>query len=63
MTTAAILFFEKFEILTVHPLSGANLRYHAKFHQSRSTVAEIWRFNGFHIGGRPPSWILEIQIF
>jgi len=27
------------------------------------TVAEIWRFNGFHIGGRPPSWILEIQIF
>jgi len=27
------------------------------------TVAEIWRFNGFHNGGRPPSWILEIQIF
>jgi len=27
------------------------------------TVAEIWRFNGFPNGGRPPSWILEIQIF
>jgi len=26
------------------------------------TVAEIWRFNGFHNGGRTPSWILEIQI-
>jgi len=25
------------------------------------TVAAIMRFNGFHIGGRPPSWILEIQ--
>jgi len=21
------------------------------------TVAEIWRFNGFQNGGRPPSWI------
>ena len=27
------------------------------------TVAEIWRFNGFQNGGRPPSWICEIQIF
>jgi len=27
------------------------------------TVAEIWRFNCFQNGGRPPSWILEIQIF
>ena len=26
------------------------------------TIAEIWRFNGFYHGGRPPSWILEIQI-
>jgi len=24
------------------------------------TVAEIWRFNGFQSGGRPPSWIFEI---
>jgi len=27
------------------------------------TVADTWRFNGFHIGGRPPSWILKFQIF
>jgi len=26
-------------------------------------VAEIWRFNGFQNGGRPPSWIFEIRIF
>jgi len=37
MTTAAILFFfEKFEISTVYPLPGANLRHYAKFHQNRS---------------------------
>ena len=34
--TAAILVFEIFEILTVCPMSGANLRHHAKFHQNRS---------------------------
>jgi len=27
------------------------------------TVAEIWRFNGFQNGGRPPSCICEIRIF
>ena len=25
------------------------------------TVAEIWRFNSFQNGGRPPSWICEIR--
>jgi len=25
------------------------------------TVAEIWRFNGFQNGGRPPCLIFEIQ--
>jgi len=24
------------------------------------TIAEIWRFNGFQNGGRPPSWILTV---
>jgi len=24
---------------------------------------EIWRFNDFQNGGRPPSWILKIYIF
>jgi len=27
------------------------------------TAAEIWQFNGFQHGGRPPSWIFETQIF
>ena len=41
------------------------LRHRAKFHQDRSNVckdAEIWQFNGFQNGGRPPSWICEIRI-
>ena len=25
------------------------------------TVADIWRFNGFYNGGRPPSWLCEIR--
>ena len=33
------------------------------FTKIRQTVAEIWQFNGFQNGGRPPSWIYEIQIF
>ena len=27
------------------------------------TVTEIWRFNGFQNGGRPPSCVSEIRIF
>jgi len=27
------------------------------------TVAEMWHFNGFQNGGRPLSWICEIQNF
>jgi len=33
------------------------------FNEIGQTVEEIWRFNGFQNGGRPPSWITEIQIF
>jgi len=36
MAAAAILFYEKLEILTICPLYGANLRQRAKFHQNRS---------------------------
>jgi len=36
MAAAAILFFEKLEILTICPLYGSNLRQRAKFHQNRS---------------------------
>jgi len=27
------------------------------------TVAEIWQFNGFQNGGRPPFWICDMQTF
>jgi len=47
MAAAAILDFQKFEILTVDPLYEANMRHCTNFHQNRSNVAEIWRFNGF----------------
>jgi len=33
MAAAAILNFQKFEILMVFPLYGANMRHHATFHQ------------------------------
>jgi len=36
MAAAAILNFQKFEILMVFPLYGANIRHHAKLHQNRS---------------------------
>jgi len=36
MAAAAILNFQKFEILMVFPLYGANTRHRAKFHQNRS---------------------------
>ena len=35
MAAAAILNFQKFEILIVFPLQGANERHCAKFHQNR----------------------------
>jgi len=63
MTTAAILLFEKFEILMVFPLSGPICVTVPHIIKIGQTVAKIWQFNGFHIGGRSPSWILEIQIF
>jgi len=36
MAAAAMLIFQKFEILTAFPLKGANMRHFAKFHQNRS---------------------------
>jgi len=35
MAAAVILDFQKFKILTVDPLPGANVRHQAKFHQNR----------------------------
>ena len=36
MAAAAIMDFQKFEILTVGPLQGGSMRHRAKFHQNRS---------------------------
>jgi len=51
MDAAAILDFQKFEMLTISPVYGSNTRHHAKFHQNRSngcrdsdlTVFAKWR--------------------
>ena len=36
MASGAILYFQKFQILSVDPLPGANVRHRAKSHQNRS---------------------------
>ena len=36
MASAAILYFQKFQLLTVDPLPGANVRHRAKSHQNLS---------------------------
>ena len=63
MAAAAILVFEKLEILTSAPCLGPICASMPNFIEIDQTVAEIWRFNGFKNGGRPPSWICEIRIF
>jgi len=35
MAAAAILNIQKFNILAVNPLPGANMRHRAKFHENR----------------------------
>jgi len=43
MAATAILDFQKFEILTVFHVQGANLRHRAKCHQNRlDSSGEIW---------------------
>ena len=44
MAAAAILDFQKFEVLTVDPLQVANMRHLAKFNQNRSNGCRnnIW---------------------
>jgi len=62
MAAGAILVFEKFEILA--PCRGQSA---SPCQISSKSVKRLrrygWRFNGFQNGGRPPSWILEIQNF
>jgi len=58
MATAAILVFQKIEILTVEPLQEANMRHCTKSYQNGQRVAEIWRFNVF--SKWRPSAILDL---
>jgi len=63
MAAAAILVFEKFDILRSVPRREPICVTLPNFIKIGQTVAEIWRFNCFQNGCRPPSWILEIVIF
>jgi len=66
MAAAAILVFEKFEILTICPLLVANLRHSAKFHQNRSKVKRLRRYGDltvFKMAAVRHLGFLEIQIF
>jgi len=57
MAAAAILDFQKFKILKVDPLLGADMR-HAKFHRNRWNGRRDMAIKGFFQNGvRPPSWI------
>ena len=56
MAAAAVLDFQKFEILRIYPLQGLNVRHRGKFHQNRSNGCGDMAF--FQNGVRPPSWIL-----
>jgi len=56
MAAAAVLDFQKFEVLRISPLQGLNVRHRGKFHQNRSNGCGDMAF--FQNGVRPPSWIL-----
>jgi len=63
MAAAAILNFQKLEILTAFRCTGPIRVIMPNFIKIGQTVADIWRFNGSQNGGRTPSWICEIRIF
>jgi len=57
MAAAAMLNFQKFEILTVFRCRGPICVITPNFIKIGQTAAKILRFNGSQNGGRPPSWI------
>jgi len=53
VAAVVILNFQKFKILTLDPLLGANVRHRAKFHKDRSNrYRDITIFVIFQDGGR-----------
>jgi len=63
MAAAAILDFQKFKILTSVRCKRRVCDPVPNFIKIGQTVGEIWQYNGFRNGGRPPSSIYEIQTF
>jgi len=63
MAAAAILVFEKFDVLTVFPHSGPICVIMPNFKKSVKRLRRYGDLTDFQNGGCPPSWILEIQIF
>jgi len=59
MAAAAILNFKNFNFW---PCGCYRVQYqmqYSKFQKMGQFFTEIWRFNDFQNGGRPPSWILR----
>jgi len=58
------LEFPKFQFLVMWLLSGSisDVEYQISS-KSDNILTEIWRFNDFQNGSRPPSWILKICSF
>ena len=64
MAAAAILNIQKFIILTVDPLGGANVRHRAKFHKDRSNrYGDIVIFVILQDGGRRHFGFSKIRNF
>jgi len=63
MAATAILNFKNFNFWSRGCHRVQYLMQYTKFHQIGWFFTEIWRFNDFQNGGRPPSWILKICSF
>ena len=64
MAAAAILNFKNFSLFCHMTVIGFNIWCSVpSLIKIGRFVTEIWRFNDFQNGGRPPSWILKICSF
>ena len=63
MAAAAILNFKNFNFWSRGFHRVQYLMQYTKFNKIGQFFTEIWRFNDFQNGCRPPSWILKIFSF
>jgi len=63
MAAAAMLDFQKFEILTIDPLQGDHARHHAKFYQNRSNGCRDMAIYCFQNGGLRYRGFLKFEFF